>query len=247
MSTFALKIIAITTMLIDHITAIFVPSDTLAYLVGRIIGRMAFPIFIFLLVEGFYNTRNVKNYLKRLGIFALISEIPYDLAFYNAFFRSSGGNIKVDLPQIFSDNEVFYAVIKRFTAAQNVFFTLFIGLATIYLMSIIEKKYRNNMLYVNILNAIITLVACLVAALLGTDYSIKGVLMIVAFYLFRGSKILLLLSIFIISNEVIQAFSAMAMIPIAFYNGKKGKDIKYFFYSFYPVHLLLLFLISLIL
>lgn len=246
MSTFALKIIAITTMLIDHVTAIFIPPNTWVYLIGRIIGRIAFPIFLFLLVEGFFHTWNVQNYLKRLGIFALISELPFDLAMYNSFFGRLGGNIKTDLPQIFSDNQVFDTVIKRFMSNQNVFFTLFIGLATIYFMSIIEKKYKKNMLYVNLFNAVITLVACLVAALLKTDYSYKGVLLIVAFYLFRGSKILLTISIFIISQDVIQAFSALAMIPIAFYNGKKGKDIKYFFYTFYPGHLMVLFLISLL-
>lgn len=246
MSTFALKIIAITTMLIDHVTAIFIPQDTWIYLVGRIIGRITFPIFLFLLVEGFFHTRNIQNYLKRLGIFALISELPYDLAFYNSFFSKSGGNIKSDLPQMFSDPYVFDTVIKRFVSYQNVLFTLLIGLVTIYFMSIIEKKYKKNMLYVNLFNAVITLAACLVAALLKTDYSYKGVLLIVAFYLFRGSKILLTISIFIISQDVIQAFSALAMIPIAFYNGKKGKDIKYFFYTFYPGHLILLFLISLL-
>ena len=207
MTTFALKIIAIITMLIDHIAAIFIPQNTWIYIAGRVIGRLAFPIFVFLLVEGFYHTRSVPNYLKRLGIFALISEIFFDLAFYNSFFQSSSGNIKTDLPKIFSDNQIFDTVVKRFMSYQNVFFTLFIGLATIYFMSIIEKKYKDNMVYVNIINAIITIAACLVAAVLRTDYSYKGVLLIVAFYLFRGSKILLVLGILLINQDVILAFA----------------------------------------
>lgn len=243
MSSFALKMIAIITMLIDHITAVFVPTDSWFYIVGRGIGRLAFPIFVFLLVEGFYHTSNIKNYLKRLGVFALISEIPFDLAFYNSFFKD--GNIKVDLPQIFSDPYIFDTVIKRFMQHQNVFFTLFIGLGTIYLISLIEKKYSKHMIYVNILNAIVTIVACFVAVILRTDYSILGVLLIVAYYLFRGSKALLVISTLIISGDILQAVSALSIIPISFYNGKRGKNIKYFFYAFYPGHLLLLYFISL--
>lgn len=92
-----LKIIAIVAMLLDHIGAILLPQ----YRFLRIIGRLAFPIFCFLLVEGFLHTHNVKQYALRLGLFALISEIPFDLAAYHRPF---------------------------YWFHQNVFFTLFIGL-----------------------------------------------------------------------------------------------------------------------
>ena len=243
MSSFSLKLIAIITMLIDHITAVFVPTNTWAYTIGRLIGRLAFPIFVFLLIEGFHHTSNIKNYLKRLGIFALISEIPFDLAFYNSFFKE--GNIKTDLPQMFSDPYMFDTVIKRFMQHQNIFFTLFIGLASVYFMSLIEKKYNKSMITVNILNALITLVACFVAVILRTDYHILGILLIAAYYLFRGSNVLLVISTLIIIGSTIQAFSALSIILIKFYNGKRGKNIKYFFYVFYPAHLLLLYIISL--
>lgn len=246
MSTFALKLIAIITMFIDHATEVFIPNNSLAYLIGRLIGRLAFPIFIFLLVEGFHKTSNIKKYLARLGCFAFISEIPFDLVFYDARYGGVGGNIKADLSNMFTDPQLFKTVISRFMLYQNIFFTLFIGLLAIWLMSMIEKKYSNNMLYTNLINAVVTILSCIVALLLRTDYSYIGVLLIIAFYLFRGSKPLLAISLLILSGSIPQAFSAFAIIPIAFYNGNKGKSMKYFFYAFYPTHLMILFFIYLI-
>lgn len=245
MSTFTLKMIAIVSMLIDHLTVVIIPGNNWVYLAGRLIGRMAFPIFVFLLIEGFYNTSNVKKYLMRLGVFALISELPFDLAFYNSTYAVDGGAIRVDFPKMFTDGQTFKLVIGRFMNDQNIFFTLFLGLLVILLMSMIEKKYSKNMLYVNILNAVVTLAFSIIAAFLRTDYNYRGILLIVAFYLFRGSNILLLISLFLLSGNVVQAFSALAIIPIAIYNGKKGKNIKYFFYVFYPAHLFLLFILQL--
>jgi hypothetical protein len=78
MSGLALKIVALSTMIIDHYGAIF-QNDIIIF---RIIGRLAFPIYCFLLVEGYYHTSNVKKYAARLLVFAFISEIPFDLAFF---------------------------------------------------------------------------------------------------------------------------------------------------------------------
>ena len=91
-----LKLIACVTMLLDHIgAALVVPPDALYWsnvelyttiawvnLVLRCIGRVAFPIFCFLLVEGVYHTRNPKKYILRLAVGMLLSEIPFDLAFF---------------------------------------------------------------------------------------------------------------------------------------------------------------------
>lgn len=224
MNGFILKMIAIITMFIDHYTAILIPQNTMEYVIGRSIGRLAFPIFCFLLVEGFYHTKNVNKYLLRLGIFALISEIPFDLAFTDSTYKYG------------------------FLSHQNIFFTLFIGLCVIYLMSIIEKRYSNNMIMVNILDCIMVVVGCSAASFLATDYSFMGVLMIVTFYLFRERKSILTIVLLIVNNLLggpLQLLATLSMLFICFYNGDRGpKFNKYIFYGFYPLHILILYLIK---
>ena len=77
LNSFQLKCIAVITMIIDHTGAVLFPGE----LMFRYIGRISFPIFCFLLTEGFFHTKDVRKYMLRLGIFAVVSEIPYDLAF----------------------------------------------------------------------------------------------------------------------------------------------------------------------
>jgi heme O synthase-like polyprenyltransferase len=129
-------------------------------------------------------------------------------------------------------------------------------------MSLTEKKFEKNFLASNFIDAALTIGFCAIAYFLKADYKIGGILMFVAFYLFRGSKIMISIALFIINATVlsniaqfqetgnifaiIQMLATLAIIFIAFYNGKKGKDIKYLFYIFYPAHLLILFLISLL-
>ncbi len=216
MNSYHLKLIAIITMLIDHTGAVLVPSNTMLYLIMRCIGRLSFPIFVFLLVEGFHHTKDVKKYLLRMGAFALISEIPFDLAF---------------------DGKVL-----EFNH-QNIFFTLFLGLLCMYLMSEVEKKYKNNILIMNLLNALLTLIIGFIALIMKTDYDYRGILLIVAFYLFRGSKLLRGFSLLFVSGFLlgyINIYATVSIIPISCYNGQKGKSIKYAFYIFYPAHLLIL-------
>src|SRR5699024_2332190 len=97
LSGFQLKCIAILSMALDHTGAVLFPQEIWL----RCAGRLAFPVFCFLIVEGFVHTHDVYRYMARLGVFALISEIPYDLA--------------------------FRGVCLEF-AYQNVFFTLLIGI-----------------------------------------------------------------------------------------------------------------------
>lgn len=213
----SLKLIAIVTMFIDHIGAGILEqfpdysrnNVTLYYsdYTLRLIGRIAFPIFCFLLVEGFLHTSNVKKYAIRLFLFALISEIPFDLAFSRKIFE---------------------------TSHQNVFFTLFIGLITIMAIN----HFENNKIFV-----FLSMVAGVLAAhVLAVDYDWFGVIFILLLYAYHDNKILRNI---ICSIVIIWEYTApIAFIPISFYNGKRGFQMKYFFYIFYPAHLLLIYAIA---
>lgn len=250
MSIFSLKLIAIITMLIDHTGAVLLRSNAELYWPARTIGRIAFPIFVFMLVEGFHHTSNIRKYLTRLGIFALISEIPFDMAFYKGFYYR---DFVSDFKASFTNEATFHLFLKNVFSYQNVFFTLFLGLFAIYCISMIEKRFKKEVILSNIFQALVTIGFCAAAVLLRTDYDMKGILLIVAFYLFRGSKIITTVCLLIIiitffpsskGNINIETFALLGMIPIAFYKGKKGKNIKYFFYIFYPAHLLILWFVS---
>lgn len=224
----SLKLIAVVTMLIDHIAATVLARFLITgaegdistgwyvlYQAMRSIGRIAFPIYCFLLVEGFIHTRSRKKYALRLFLFALVSEIPFDLAFSSKVL------------------EFGY---------QNVFFTLFLGLATIMLLSEAEKRQEWGIGLRILVFAGIIVAGMLAAYALKTDYSYYGVMCIVVLYLFRGRRVLQVLA-GCASFFWWELPAVLAFIPIYFYNGKRGWNIKYFFYLFYPVHLLVLYFI----
>lgn len=207
-----LKWLAVITMIIDHIAAAqvvpgIVESQRL-YDVCRGIGRVSFPIFCFLLVEGFLFTKDVKKYLLRLLIFAFISEVPFDLAFYHSAF---------------------------YPGAQNVFFTLFLGLATICLMQKMIRKGKEDFLFlVFISGAILT-------EMIFADYGFWGIILICACYLLhdRPGQKNLAIGLWCLIESPVAIFS---LLPINQYNGQKGKQMKYLFYLIYPLHLVALYL-----
>lgn len=254
-----LKIVAIVSMLIDHVAAGLIPFQyatkdypfgldkdglTMLYNVMRNIGRLAFPIFCFLLVEGFMYTRSRSKYLRNLLIFAFISEIPFDLCLvdsYNVSFLTLS-----DIPGKMQD----------FMADQNVYFTLAIGLIAIWVMDSFWKKVvpgYDVVLYGKLRNiAVITSViticaACAVAILLGTDYNFHGVLLISIFYLFRRFPILPEAAGYIeMMGLYREQWALPSYILMILYNGKRSmtlKRFKYFFYAFYPVHILIIYII----
>lgn len=209
-----LKIIAVISMFIDHVGAVLFPNIILF----RIVGRLAFPIYCFLLVEGARYTHNMRQYMLRLGIFALISEVPFDWAFYHQ---------------------------PVYTAHQNVFFTLFIGLVMIWFL----EHPMNDMEIPDVVSKlIIVAVAGIGAELLSTDYGFSGIAIILIFYILRERLLLKYLTVALICIGMgwLEAFAILALIPIALYNGQRGSQTKimqFGFYVFYPAHLLLLAII----
>lgn len=217
MSVFALKILAILAMSLDHIAAVFLSPINMPYLLMRGFGRIAFPIFCFLIVEGYYHTRDVKKYMIRLAGFALVSEIPFDLCFYQKPF---------------------------YWQHQNVFFTLALGLITIYAIDEIKKRFSTSYIKALVLQFAVIILAMTTAWFLSTDYSMLGILIIIAFYVGRGNIIQIAISICIVTlylGNTFQLYSLLALIPIYLYNGKKGPSMRYVFYVFYPAHMLILY------
>lgn len=212
-----LKWLAILTMTIDHFAAGFithynqVTSVNLneVYTISRSIGRLAFPIFAFLIIQGYQHTSNRKKYASKLLVFAFLSEIPFDLAFYNQFF---------------------------YWNHQNIFFTLAIGIMGFAAY----EKYEVNQEVIPQLLAVV--VAGGTAHFLQVDYGLYGILFIFGLGILRHQK--MHQTIFGVIMGLAQTFTAsLAFLPIWFYNGERGRQNKWFFYIFYPAHLILIYLL----
>lgn len=228
-----LKILAMVCMVCSHMSStIFWGKHWL-----DCIGRLAFPIFAFLLAEGFRHTKDFKKYLTRLFLFALVTELPFNL-------MSEGGPL--------------------YPFHQNVLFTFCIALAA---MRQIEKgKDAPTSRYV-LRVVVVTVVSYLAGFVTFVDYFGYGVLMVLLFYLFHekpyGWVVELLVMVYInweligglvfptmlLGREINipqQGFAVLALIPIWLYNGKRGADskgIQYVCYAFYPAHMLVLWLL----
>lgn len=226
LSAGTLKLIAIITMLIDHFAAGvylqlylsgFLRQQGMAdnaisiYNTCRNIGRFAFPIFCFLLVEGFYYTRSRWKYLRNLVIFAFASEVPFDILLM--------GDIGFK--------------------GQNVYFTLAIAMATIWGIDTVKEKLQEKAFGKWFFQFVILIAGCLSAYMLNTDYSYYGIVLVLIFYLYRDNRFIACVIGYLWFT--FEPWCFPAFIALLFYNGKRGIGLKYFFYTFYPAHLLLLY------
>lgn len=235
MTSFILHVIAMFTMLLDHMWGTCIVDHE----IFTCIGRLAFPIFAFMTVEGYMHTSDRKKYIKRMFIFALIAEIPFN---YMIYLRPYG---------------LFH---------QNVLWTFLISL----LMIQINEKNSNKKIIPRILIGIGTsILGGLLGILLSTDYNAAGVLMVLTFYFFRNKTwynlIIQILFMYYINVEMLgglayefnilgldiffhqQSIAILSLIPIWLYSGKQGpynKTIKNIYWWFYPVHMVVLVLIS---
>ena len=234
-----LKVIALVCMTIDHFGHTFVypmvyinPSLADFYYLCRTIGRIAFPLYAFMIAEGCRHTKNIKKYFLQLAIFAAVSELPYNLAYGNTLWN---------------------------TKSQNVYFTLFLGLAACYVVRLLKESGKNILW-----SAPIAALLCASGYYLASDYLWYGVLFIWLCAITQDQKIgiripLLVLGLIIIAkpwliveNDFKFSYiysscrqlcgSLIALCLILSYNGQRGnlKINKYFFYAYYPAHLLLL-------
>ena len=220
-----LKYIAFLSMLIDHVNkALMYPLLTengfLRYVsdVFDILGRVAFPIFMFFLVEGFFKTGNRFKYLLNLIIFGIISEIPFDL------FQSA---------VLFQPN------------SNNVMFTLALALVMIWVID--ELKVPKSYIIPPVLwfpvSIIIVITTCLLSMIWGLDYEYHGILIAYFFYIFRNNSILSIIGGYL--SIVKTPWALLGFGLTLTYNGKRGKQNKILNYLFYPVHLLILGLLRL--
>ena len=218
MSAFMLKLIAIITMTIDHTGAIIFKDIGIL----RMIGRLAFPIFAFLIANGYFHTKNLKKYILRLFVFALIAQYPFMLAF--------------DI-----GNEMYL----------NIFFTLFLGLISIAMYDHVANKilglfavaalaYSATLLNTDYGYYGVLLIFCFFAF---KDDFIKMSLSIISLNL-AFSTINVFMYEYFSPAMYSQCLSCFSLIFIYCYNNRKGKSMKYLFYVFYPAHLLIIYGIS---
>ena len=219
-----LKLLAVISMLIDHCAHILwadsawmcSPLFTLAgeafspYYLLRQIGRAAFPIFCFLVAEGYLHTKNKVKYGRNLLLFALLSEIPFNLMMSNAVMHPD---------------------------KQNVYFTLLLGLLFLAVYDCDWGQLRKGIGYIAI---------ALVAVAINADYGLRGALLVLLLYALREKPALRMILSYPLLSGGVAAFAAF--VPITLYNGRRGfihsKWIKYAFYLFYPIHILLLWIIK---
>ena len=234
-SSFSLHLMAMAFMLCDHLWAtVLAGHDWLTC-----IGRIAFPIFAFMIVEGYFRTRDLKKYVLRLLVCALISEIPFNLMM---------------------GSSLFYPV------HQNVLWTFLLGIAMIWIN---EKARSRGKLWLSILAGVGTAVLGGVLGLVTmVDYFSVGVLTVLVFYFFRGRKwwcyVGQLAALYWLNVELLgglgyeleifghqfflvqQGLALLALIPIWLYRGKQGyhsRGWQMACYLFYPVHILILGLV----
>ena len=211
-----LKIIAMVSMVSDHVGDLFFPG--VMWL--RMIGRLAMPIFSFCIAEGYAHTKNKNKYLLRLGIFALISEIPFDLAF---------------------EGKVGFG-------HQNIMLTFFLSILALKIFDLIRGEEPRN-IGKTVLGTLAVLVMAGLALLLRADYTIFAVIAVFLFYVLRNRHPLVRSGAgvgFLALTRTMGYYctTGFSLIPLLLYNGKRGRGLKWLFYAFYPGHLLALFVLK---
>lgn len=236
-TSFSLHIMAMICMLCDHLWAV----SLVHHEIFTCIGRLAFPIYAFMIVEGYFHTGNLKRYAARLLLFAVISEIPFNLV--------AGGRL-------------------FFPVHQNVLWSFLISIGLIHWNEKTKEKAVWKRILVGLITLCL---AYIVGNITFIDYHHGGIFMVLTFYFFRGKKwwhyLAQLLCMWFINCEILggygyeidlfgnthfvarQGIAIFALIPIWLYRGRQGyhsKPLQYIYYLFYPLHLLILGMIQIL-
>ncbi|MDO4286030.1 MAG: TraX family protein [Eubacteriales bacterium] len=235
----ALKWIALVTMLIDHIAAMCVATIEVwewatlwnvwgIYSIMRGIGRTAMPIFMFLLVEGFFYTHNRWKHLGRLAVFALVAEIPFDLTIFGWFTWEHCSVITTML--------ICFAMLMAVDAILK-------------LPAGEEKQGRFYGIWAGKIAgaAAVSALTLVLLTVIGADYTWCAGAMTLAFYLLRRWRWLAALAAYalLVLLDMSELYAIVGILLILCYNGQKGRQPKWLFYVFYPMHLFLLYLLRL--
>lgn len=234
-TSFSLHIMAMVFMLCDHLWGTIIRGNDWL----TCIGRLTFPIYAFLLVEGYFHTKNLKKYVTRMFLFAVISEIPFNLAMAGSII---------------------------YPFHQNVLWSFLIAIGLIHWNEKGKEKQIWKRILIGITSICI---GYIVGILTFVDYYNAGIMMVLTFYFFRGKKwwnyLWQLICLWYINFEMLgglqyeivlfgqtyfftrQGLALLALIPIWLYRGKQGyhsKALQYGYYAFYPLHLLILGLLK---
>lgn len=226
LSASVLKVVAVAVMVCDHASVVFNGQTLNAW---RMIGRLGFPIFAFFIAEGAGRTKNIYKYMLRLALFALISEVPFDLAFWGSWF---------------------------YPAYQNVFFTLLMGLMAIWALQMLERVKLGwlSPLTTALLAAgayflksdydatgVVVIFLFYIVMRLPDKVRIPGIIAVCF-------ALTLVVQHGVFGYNAAENCAVFAAVPLLLYNGERGfKMNKYFFYAFYPGHIFLLWCLSLLL
>ena len=221
-----LKIIAFVSMIVDHIGAVFFPN----IIWFRIVGRIAMPIFAFFVAEGYFYTRNKSRYVITLFCFMLISWLPFCFGLGLALYKI------------------------------NILGVFLISLLGMFLIDKLKNAKQSKVLFVSLI--ILYFIVVFAIDILGLiPEGVFGVAIPIVIYAFRDKKyikfilsgvLLLIISLLVVLDDArvgwenyYQFASILALLPIAMYNGHKGKlNLKYLFYVGYPVHLIILWILK---
>lgn len=222
-------------MTIDHFTSVIYPGypQNIGIIFLHTIGRLAAPIFWFFIAEGYFYTRNFSKYLQRILVFTVTSHFAYNFAFGIPFIP-----FKIS---VFNQTSIFWG----------------------FALALIALKLQdiNNPALKPWMKIIVTNICCIIA--FPADWSSPGALVIVSNSNNRGNfnkqmtNMLLYISIyafiyFLFIDRIygaLQMTVALAIPLLKMYNGERGKlkGMKWFFYLFYPLHLILCGIIRILL